>query len=302
MADPRERVPRSSHPRAHRRSEAGDLRVPRRRRRHLPARHPGGRQRVDARDQLAQRRVAGCERCRTSSAARRWATRASWSTTSTPRTSAASIVGTPCDAPLRIRQLRRRHVGVADDATIYIGPARDYIARDVAADIVALLSSGATLHERDARARRRSRPTARAGRRRRPRQRNDDGRTVRDALHDAGVPVVLTGTSSVFLSAAARDWLTFLTALEQPNRAGLARSAALTTFVGWTAEQLAGDEAAFDDLSVRLREVAEVLSRRGVAALFEAVDGDVRTDQPRARPTERRARAHRPAACRAGAA
>ncbi|HSS68981.1 MAG TPA: 3'-5' exonuclease, partial [Nocardioidaceae bacterium] len=153
----------------------------------------------------------------------------------------------------------------------YIGPARDYIARDVAADIVALLSSGATLHDRD------DDGEEGTGRPLEPGdvavlvQRNDDGRTVRDALHAVGVPVVLTGTSSVFLSAAAHDWLTFLTALEQPNRAGLARSAALTTFVGWTAEQLAGDEAAFDDLSVRLREVADVLSRRGVAALFEAV-------------------------------
>src|SRR5205085_10318152 len=96
-------------------------------------------------------------------------------------------------------------------------------------------------------------------------QRNDDGRTVRDALQAVGVPVVLTGSSSVFLSPAADDWLTLLSALEQPNRPGLARAAALTSFVGWRAEQLAGDEAALDDLAVRLRELAAVLGRRGVA-------------------------------------
>jgi exodeoxyribonuclease V beta subunit len=184
----------------------------------------------------------------------------------------ASLVGGHVDAPLRIRQLRRSEVGVADDATVYIGPAREHIARDVAADIVALLSSGAAIRARDAAA-----ESTTADRPLEPGdvavlvQRNDDGRTVRDALRDAGVPVVLTGTSSVFLSAAADDWLTLLTALEQPNRTGLARSAALTSFVGWTAEGLAGDEAAFDDFSVRLRELGEVLSRRGVAALFEAV-------------------------------
>jgi exodeoxyribonuclease V beta subunit len=176
-----------------------------------------------------------------------------------------TLTGAHVDAALRIRLVRRDHVGLPDDALIFAGQARDYLARDVAADIVALLSSGATLHSRAG-----SRPLE-------PGdvavlvQRNEDGRTVRDALRAVGVPVVLTGASSVFLSPAATDWLRLLTALEQPNRPGLTRAAALSCFVGWTAEQLAGDEAAFDDLSVRLREWADVLSRRGVAALFEVV-------------------------------
>ena len=41
VGDPRERVPRSPHAGADRRPQAGDLRVPRRRRGHLPARPPG---------------------------------------------------------------------------------------------------------------------------------------------------------------------------------------------------------------------------------------------------------------------
>jgi exodeoxyribonuclease V beta subunit len=175
-----------------------------------------------------------------------------------------SIAGAHVDAPLRIRQVRRDRLGVAEDADIYIGPAREYVARDVAADIVALLSSDATVD--DGGGSRLLEPGDVAV----LVQRNEDGRTVRDALRAAGVPVVLTGTSSVFLSSAAHDWLTLLNALEQPNRPGLARAAALTSFIGWTAEQLAGDEAAFDELSVRLRELADVLSRRGVAAMFEA--------------------------------
>jgi exodeoxyribonuclease V beta subunit len=175
------------------------------------------------------------------------------------------IVGAPADAPLRIRQVHREPLGVAPDAPIFIGPAREHVARDVAADIAALLSSGATVVDDDGSDSRRLEPGDVAV----LVQRNDDGRTVRDALQAVGVPVVLTGSSSVFLSPAADDWLTLLSALEQPNRPGLARAAALTSFVGWRAEQLAGDEAALDDLAVRLRELAAVLGRRGVAALFE---------------------------------
>jgi exodeoxyribonuclease V beta subunit len=183
---------------------------------------------------------------------------------------ARSIGGAPVDAPLRIRQVRRDHVGIAADATMYTGVARSYIAQDVAADIVSLLSSRATIVEARGEASERRRPIQ-------PGdvavlvQRNDDGRTVHDALQRAGVPVVLTSTSSVFRSSAAGDWLTLLAALEQPNRPGLARAAALTPLVGWTAERLATDDAGFDELSIQFRELADVLARRGVAALFEIV-------------------------------
>ncbi len=146
---------------------------------------------------------------------------------------------------------------------------RPYVARDVAADIVRLLSSGAVLCDGD----RRSGPV-------RPAdvavlvQRNDDGATVRDMLAAVGVPVVLTSTTSVFLSGAAEDWLTLLEALEKPQRPGLARAAALTDFVGWDAARLAADDdAAFDELGARLHAWTEVLVERGVAALFEVLVG-----------------------------
>ena len=146
---------------------------------------------------------------------------------------------------------------------------RPYVARDVAADIVRLLSSGAVL------------ATAPTGERPvRPAdvavlvQRNDDGATVRDMLAAVGVPVVLTSTTSVFLSGAAEDWLTLLEALEKPQRPGLARAAALTDFVGWDAARLAADDdAAFDELGARLHAWTEVLVERGVAALFEVLVG-----------------------------
>jgi len=103
-------------------------------------------------------------------------------------------------------------------------------------------------------------------------QRNEDGRTVRDAVAALGVPVVMLASTSVFLSSAARDWLTLLSALEQPHRVGLTRAAALTEFVGWSAERLAtADDQVLDELSARLRGWAELLTERGVAALLENV-------------------------------
>ncbi|MEP7091259.1 MAG: 3'-5' exonuclease, partial [Nocardioidaceae bacterium] len=103
---------------------------------------------------------------------------------------------------------------------------------------------------------------------------NKEASHVRDALRAARVPAVLTGTSSVFLSDAAHDWLALLSALKQPQRQGLARAAALTSFVGWTPDRLALDgaegDAAFDGLSAQLHGWGELLARRGVAALLEA--------------------------------
>ncbi|MGZ4483405.1 MAG: UvrD-helicase domain-containing protein [Nocardioidaceae bacterium] len=179
------------------------------------------------------------------------------------------LKGAPVDTPLRLRVVDRDTLPTSQRGLLAVKDVRPYVARDVAADIVRLLDSGATLDHAD------------GGRPVRPAdvavlvQRNEDGATVRDELQAVDVPVVLTSTSSVFLSDAADDWLTLLSALEQPHRPGLARSAALTGFVGWTADRLAAaDDAAFDDLGARLHTWAEVLTSRGVAALLEVVTGD----------------------------
>jgi exodeoxyribonuclease V beta subunit len=177
-----------------------------------------------------------------------------------------SLSGGPVDAPVRLRVVPRSEFEVEATKAIPVAAARAFVAADVAADIVGLLSSGAQLVE--------------CGLQRAVQpadiavlvQRNEDGRTVRDALTAVGVPVVLHATTSVFGSPAAREWLTLLTALEQPHRSGLARSAALTDFVGWTTEQLANaDDETLDELSARLRGWAEVLTGRGVAALLETI-------------------------------
>ena len=107
---------------------------------------------------------------------------------------------------------------------------------------------------------------------------NRRGEEVRQALVDAGVPAVMLGASSVFGSELAQEWLTLLTALEQP-RQPLVRRTALTPFVGWTFERLAtADDDALTELSQRVRTWSRVLAARGVAALLETVSTD--TDLP----------------------
>ncbi len=198
----------------------------------------------------------------------------------------ARLHGAPDDAPLRLRVVTRRDVDTDRNGRIPVRLSRPLIARDLADDVVALLASGATLETDGAGAAPRpvqpgdARRPVQPGDAPRPVQpgdvavlvqRNEDARTVRDALRAVGVPAVVTGTSSVFGTAAAREWLTLLTALEQPHRAGLVRSAALTSFVGWSAADLVAGDQDFEDLSTRVRGWARLLATRGVAALYEAV-------------------------------
>ncbi|MGN6577948.1 MAG: 3'-5' exonuclease, partial [Nocardioides sp.] len=178
----------------------------------------------------------------------------------------ASLVGSPVAAPVRLRRVPRNLFGVDNGKHIGVDVARPFVARDVAADVVGLLSSGAEVVERSGH--------------RRPVEaadvavlvhRNDDGAMVRDALAALDVPVVLSAVSSVFASRASQEWLALLSALEQPQRSGLARNAALTDFVGWDAERLAlASETELDDLGARLRAWGETLTTRGVAGLLEA--------------------------------
>ena len=104
-------------------------------------------------------------------------------------------------------------------------------------------------------------------------------------------------------AAAAGEWLTLLEALEQPHRADRVRAAALTSFFGYTAEAL---DAGGDDLTDALSEPRThawptCSPRRGVAAVLEATVRR-RADRAGARPGRRRAHAHRPAPHRRGAA
>ncbi len=86
-----------------------------------------------------------------------------------------------------------------------------------------------------------------------------------------GVPSVVNAGGSVFHTPAAAEWLTLLEALEQPHRSDRVRACALTSFFGYTAESLdAGGDALTDTLASRVRTLADVFTRRGVAAVLEA--------------------------------
>ncbi|MCK6210144.1 UvrD-helicase domain-containing protein [Georgenia sp. EYE_87] len=168
-------------------------------------------------------------------------------------------------APVRLRQVTREPFRLKGVKTPTVGKVRELVAADVAADVVRQLGRTRLL---DGGTWRPLEPGDVAVLTRR----NADAALVRDALADAGVPAVVSALVSVFAQPAAKQWLTLLSALEQPGHAGRTAALALTPFVGWDAARLAGaDDSALDELSDQVRTWARLLSERGVAALLEAV-------------------------------
>ncbi len=105
---------------------------------------------------------------------------------------------------------------------------------------------------------------------------NRQAAVVRRALSAAGVPAVDYGSGSVFATEIADQWLTLLESLERPAELARARSAALTCFIGWSAERLAqsgGDPDApeWERVHRLLHDWSRVLRIRGVAALLERI-------------------------------
>ncbi|MCW2621662.1 MAG: recB, partial [Frankiales bacterium] len=165
----------------------------------------------------------------------------------------------PGQVPFRLRVLAREpplvkggYAGLAD--------IRRRVATDLADDVVRLLESRTAYEER---------PVA-------PGdiavlvRKNSQTALVREALEGAGVPSVLAGSTSVFATPSATDWLRVLQAVEQPHRAGRVRLAALTPLIGWTATSL--DQASDDDvarLGAQLRDWAALFEAAGFAAVFE---------------------------------
>ena len=160
--------------------------------------------------------------------------------------------------PLRIRMLHRDEPSVRTTPRGYIstGSARDHIAADLAADVVGLLNSGAL----------------RPGQVAVLVQTNRAAALIRDALEAVDVPAVINGAGSVFGTGPARDWLRLLEALERPTSTPRAHAAALTPFVGWSAERIAtASDAEWEAVHRRLHDWASVLRLRGVASLAETI-------------------------------
>ena len=187
---------------------------------------------------------------------------------------APGLHGAPHGAPLRIRIVHRDTVARTRRGFAHAASAREHIARDLAGELVALLFSDAEVRTR-ADADPRGAPRREAVR---PAhlavlvQTNRAAALVRDTLQDAGIPAVINGAGSVFGTEVAREWLRLLEALERPASTTRAHSAALTCFIGWSAERIAtADEDARAEVHQRLHHWARVLRERDVASLIEAI-------------------------------
>ncbi len=175
------------------------------------------------------------------------------------------LVGAPHPAPFRLRLVTRNVFGKAGGQSIPMPQLREHVARDLAADVSALLASGATFAGRPLVAR----DVAVLCRTRKQCAQNAE------ALGAAGLPAVVGGAGTVFTSEASRHWLALLEAMERPHLPGRVRAASLTPFLGRTAAELdtRGDEVTDEDAET-VRSWAEVLRQRGVGAVLEFAGAD----------------------------
>jgi exodeoxyribonuclease V beta subunit len=183
------------------------------------------------------------------------------------------VADADADAAVQLRVLRRDGLKLVVNGTISVSDARDAIAADLAIETVALLDGARTIRPRDGSGARALRPGDVAVLVRT----NKHARQIQDHLRATGVPVVLTGRTSVFSTPAADEWQLLLEALEQPHRVTRVRRLALGAFVGLDATDLdsteldAAAQARIETLALNLRSWGRVLEERGMGALFEAV-------------------------------
>ncbi|MFO0930908.1 MAG: exodeoxyribonuclease V subunit beta [Gemmataceae bacterium] len=171
------------------------------------------------------------------------------------------LAGAPHNDPFRLRVVSRETFGLSGTRTVKMDVLRQHIAKDLAADVAALLYSAATFDTKPLLAHHIAVIT----------ESHLDARACFDALVEAGVPAVYTGDTDVLKSQAAEDWLCLLEAFDQLHRPGLVRAAAATMFFGETAETLAaGGDDLTDRVAETLRQWADHAREAGVAAVFEA--------------------------------
>ena len=185
------------------------------------------------------------------------------------------LVGCQVDVPLRVRMVH------ADDGLVALTEkrrqpkapdARTFIARDLAAEVVQLLSDAPELITRNRSGVDIGRTTVHPGHLAVLVRTNSQAVTVRDALRSAGVPAVIGGAGSVFATEPALEWLRLLQTLERPTARDRASLAALTCFVGWSPEDVAtADEGEWEGLHWSLHRWAALLREQGIASLYQAV-------------------------------
>jgi exodeoxyribonuclease V beta subunit len=187
---------------------------------------------------------------------------------------APRLLGAPSSAALRVRVVDRLQPSIELTNAGYAGAqsARATVAKDVAADIVSLLSSGASIEIRADDGAAVATEPVKPGHIAVLVQSHRNASLIHGELAGADIPAVINGAGSVFGTEAARDWLRVLQALERPAYSARARSAALTPLIGWSAERVAlASEDDLEDLHQRLHSWARVLRLRGVAALADTI-------------------------------
>ncbi|MBD3947586.1 UvrD-helicase domain-containing protein [Nocardioides ganghwensis] len=163
-------------------------------------------------------------------------------------------------APFRLRVVRRAELGKGPRSKPPVALWRDHVITDTAHDVRRLIESRPTFDGRELRP---GDIAVLAARR-------NELDAVQHALAQVGVPSVVNAGGSVFHTPAAGEWVALLEALEQPHRADRVRAAALTSFFGHTAASLdAGGDDLTDRLADRVRQLADVFTERGVAAVVE---------------------------------
>jgi exodeoxyribonuclease V beta subunit len=195
--------------------------------------------------------------------------------TARPGAEERRLVGTDVGPPITLRIADRSSglFGLTPRRLAEKASVRRFIAGDVAAEAVRLLSAGTRIIERD------TKGIAGSGRPIGPGdiavlvRRHADAEAVRDALLNVGVPAIVHGGSSVLASDASAHWLDLLRALEQPNSSLRIRAAARGPFIGWDATKLAlATDEDWDQVDERLHDWVAAFQTSGVAGLARRVD------------------------------
>ena len=122
----------------------------------------------------------------------------------------------------------RARFGVKATKGVPIGELRSLVAEDLAADVRALLTAGATYDGRG----------LVAGDVAVLCETRKQCEIARGALVAAGVQAVIAGSGSVYATEGADEWVCLLEALDAPHRSERVRAAALTSFFGHAAAEL----------------------------------------------------------------
>ncbi len=160
-------------------------------------------------------------------------------------------------SPLRFRVLAAdAHVSRTGKGLVQKDSGNDFIAADVAVDIVSKLEAGVAVPQDIAVLV----------------DKHKEARLIQRKLLDSGVPAVIRGNASVFATPAAMAWQRLLECLDQPNNSPAVRRLAASEFLGWSANTIAeaGDDA-WAGLHRDVSRWGDVFDDHGVAAVFEAV-------------------------------